>query len=217
MFKSIKKVDGNKHKVTILDGSKLRVTKMGDIQLHNKIILQSVLFVPKIHFNLICVKKLCLDNNVLLTFSPYKCCFQDSSKRELSHLGKLKHGLYYTQEKNSFEDLLKAITTPKDNLLNLTISLNMIKEIKLLHLRYGHVPFHRLKIIYPYFNTSHVQDSLICTICPLARQNWMAFTHSDIKSVHVFELLHIDLWAPYKKATHIGCTMFLTRVDDFTR
>ena len=93
----------------------------------------------------------------------------------------------------------------------------MTKEIKLLHLKHGHVPFPRLKLLHPHLATSNIKECLICTICPLACQGLLPFTHSEIKSTKPFELLHLDLWGPYVKATHNGCNMFLTIVDDFTR
>lgn len=65
--------------------------------------------------------------------------------------------------------------------------------------------------------TSSIKESLVCTIFPLARQGRLPFKHSQIKSTKPFELLHLDLWGPYVKATHNGCNMFFTIVDDFTR
>lgn len=84
-------------------------------------------------------------------------------------------------------------------------------------MRHGHIPFERLKIIYPHLPISYVQDSLVCTICPLTCQRRLSFKNSEIKSGHAFELLHIDLWGPYVHPTYNGCTMFLTIVDDYTR
>lgn len=122
-------VDGNKHEVTKPDGTKLRVTMMGDVQLSDNIILKNVLFVPKLHFNLISIQKLCHDSDIVLTFLSFDCWFQDHSKKKVSHLGKLKKGLYYTQDKRPYEDLHKESPTPKDSLLYLTTSLDMINEI----------------------------------------------------------------------------------------
>ena len=45
----------------------------------------------------------------------------------------------------------------------------------------------------------------------------LPFTFSSIKSVRYFELLHIDVWGPYKVPTHAGYRYFLTIVDDFSR
>ena len=63
---------------------------------------------------------------------------------------------------------------------------------------------------------SHVQDSIICIVFPLARHNRLLFAHNSITTKNPFKLLHFDLWGPYANATYNDCNMFLTIVDDFT-
>lgn len=58
----------------------------------------------------------------------------------------------------------------------------------------GHLPFSQLKIIQPDCDIKNCQDQVLCTICPLARQSRLPFSHSSIKSKAVLELLHIDVW-----------------------
>lgn len=36
-------------------------------------------------------------------------------------------------------------------------------------------------------------------------------------SFHVFELIHCDIWGPYKIKTHAACAYFLTIVDDYSK
>ncbi|XP_075079228.1 uncharacterized protein LOC142164710 [Nicotiana tabacum] len=50
-----------------------------------------------------------------------------------------------------------------------------------------------------------------------ARQTRAPFPTSTSRSLHAFDLIHIDVWGPYKIATHNGMKYFLTLVDDFTR
>ena len=126
----------------------------------------------------------------------------------------MKYKLYCTEDKNHLEVSNKVpkvqdYSTSKNSLLSHTTTHAMIKEIMLLHLRHGHIPFQRLKLMYPTLKISCVEESLICTICPLTRQNWLSFPHSKIKLKHPFDLLHIDLWGPYGKLTHNGCNIFL--------
>ena len=77
LFKNLKNIDGSRIEVLIPDGSKLRITKIGDISLNNNLVLKDVLYVPKIRFNLISVHKLCTDNYISLIFSSFGCWFQD--------------------------------------------------------------------------------------------------------------------------------------------
>lgn len=44
-----------------------------------------------------------------------------------------------------------------------------------------------------------------------------SFSSSSIKSDSIFELLHMDIWGPYKYSTYNGYNYFLTIVDDFSR
>ena len=52
LLKNLKNVDNSTNEVVIRDGSKLKITKVGNIFLDNNLILKDVLFVRKIQFNL---------------------------------------------------------------------------------------------------------------------------------------------------------------------
>lgn len=56
-----------------------------------------------------------------------------------------------------------------------------------------------------------------CIVCLQAKQTRLPFPVSNIKSTHCFDLIHIDVWGPYKEPTHQGYQYFLTIVDDFSR
>ncbi|XP_019235872.1 PREDICTED: uncharacterized protein LOC109216195 [Nicotiana attenuata] len=56
-----------------------------------------------------------------------------------------------------------------------------------------------------------------CCVCPSAKLTRTPFPHSSIKSAGAFDLIHVDVWGPYKTATFDGNKYFLTVVDDFTR
>lgn len=56
-----------------------------------------------------------------------------------------------------------------------------------------------------------------CDICAKARQTKLPFHSSSITSKHIFDLIHVDTWGPYKTPTHDSFKYFLTIVDDFSR
>ena len=56
-----------------------------------------------------------------------------------------------------------------------------------------------------------------CPVCPLARQTRLPFPTSLSRSYAVFDLLHVDVWGPYRTPTHAGFRFFLTIVDDHSR
>ncbi|KAL4557147.1 hypothetical protein LXL04_035319 [Taraxacum kok-saghyz] len=62
---------------------------------------------------------------------------------------------------------------------------------------------------------NHSLDS--CEIYSQARQHSMSFSNTETTSDHAFDLIHIDIWGPYKVPTYNGHKYFLTVVDDHTR
>ncbi|XP_070009494.1 uncharacterized protein [Nicotiana sylvestris] len=50
-----------------------------------------------------------------------------------------------------------------------------------------------------------------------AKQTRNPFSVSSRKSKHIFELIHVDTWGPYKSNTYNGFRYFLTIVDDYSR
>lgn len=138
--------------------------------------------------------------------------------KESTLLGNLHNGLYYSLDKYQFQS---TFITPnhvnKGNLATTTSCNDVTTHVKLLHLRLGHLPFAKLKMMYPSLNIKTVQEHVICTVCPAARQTRLSFTPSLIKTTSNFKLLHVDVWGPYNTPTYSGHTMFLTVVDDFSR
>ncbi|XP_075087669.1 uncharacterized protein LOC142169672 [Nicotiana tabacum] len=55
------------------------------------------------------------------------------------------------------------------------------------------------------------------TVCPCAKQTRLTFPTRSIKSSDCFDLIHMDLWGPYRIATYDGNKYFLTIVDDYSR
>lgn len=58
---------------------------------------------------------------------------------------------------------------------------------------------------------------MVCHVCPLARQTKLPFPVSHNKSSAVFDLLHVDVWGPYRVPTIDGKRFFVTIVDDYSR
>ena len=56
-----------------------------------------------------------------------------------------------------------------------------------------------------------------CTVCALAKQIRLPFTTSSISSDKPFELIHCDIWGPFKVPSLSGAKYFLTIVDEFSR
>ena len=56
-----------------------------------------------------------------------------------------------------------------------------------------------------------------CETCVLAKFHRLPFNKSTITSKASFQLIHMDLWGPYRVPSVTGAKYFLTIVDDFSR
>ena len=54
----------------------------------------------------------------------------------------------------------------------------------------------------------------VCDVCYRAKQTRNRFPISDNKASELFELIHCDIWGPYRVKTSCGASYFLTIVDD---
>lgn len=175
--------DLNSH-ITIPDGRKIKVTHTGIVRLNDKITLHNVLLVPEFKYRLISVHKLCKDMNSNICFSDTKCYLQDLSlKQPPLHLGELQNGLYSITSSNVNGSQFF------DKAANTSIS----EDTKLWHLRLGHLPFQKIKIVQPNCSVTDCVNDSIYQICPQAKQSMQSFPTSSIKYSFVFQLIHLDI------------------------
>lgn len=205
MFISYKPVNGNNDYIVIPDGRQVPILHVGSVKIQDNLILHDVLHIPLFQFNLISVQKLCKDLNCTVLFDETKCVIQDHLKkgRQLL-LGNSQGGLYSTPTQGSKFPVNTSLLAVKE-------------DLNVWHLRLGHVPFDKLKSIPDLSSLKHKFADVLCQICPLSRQTRIAFPNSQSQTTHYFELIHIDVWGPYKVKAHNGCNQFLTIVDDFSR
>ena len=76
LFSSYTPSPGNV-KVKIADGSFSTMAGTGSIEIYPNIVLNLVLHVPKLSYNLISISKLTKDQNYIVSFSQSFCDFQD--------------------------------------------------------------------------------------------------------------------------------------------
>ncbi|XP_074346408.1 uncharacterized protein LOC141685191 [Apium graveolens] len=196
--------------ITIPDGSKIRVTHVGIVILNDKITLTNVLLVPTFNYRLMSVRKLCQDMHSNVIFSATQCHLQDPSRKNPPLLlGEIHTGLYTVTPQH----VVSAPQFFQSSAAYLSIS----DDSKLWHLRLGHVPFSNLKLIHPTYKVQEDATDSLCQICPKAKQTRNSFPISSIKSSAIFELLHVDVWGPYKVKNHNNCNQFVTIVDDYSR
>lgn len=62
----------------------------------------------------------------------------------------------------------------------------------------------------------NLQNKVFLT-CPMAKFTKLSFSLSESHAKELFELVHIDIWGPYKVCTKGKFRFFLTIVDDSSR
>ncbi|GJZ52107.1 serine carboxypeptidase S28 family protein [Tanacetum coccineum] len=60
-------------------------------------------------------------------------------------------------------------------------------------------------------------NSKVCLSCPMAKFTKLSYSYSKSHATEPFNLVHIDIWGPYKVPTNGNFRYFLTIVDDFSR
>lgn len=56
-----------------------------------------------------------------------------------------------------------------------------------------------------------------CSICPLVKPTHLPFKDSESHALVPFDIVHLDVWRPYRVPTMKGYRYFLTVFDDCTR
>ncbi|XP_048609075.1 uncharacterized protein LOC106356373 isoform X1 [Brassica napus] len=92
-------------------------------------------------------------------------------------------------------------------------------DLHLWHSRLGH-PSPRITSLVPGISKSSMtRDALFqnCDICLRVKQTRQIFPESLSNAKESFDLIHCDLWGPYRTTAFCGSRYFLTIVDDFSR
>uniref|UniRef100_A0A803L939 ABC transporter domain-containing protein n=1 Tax=Chenopodium quinoa TaxID=63459 RepID=A0A803L939_CHEQI len=173
--------------ITIADGKKAEIKHIGDVKIGNGIILKNVLHVLGFQFNLISTHKLCKDLSCDIIFTHDKCMIQDHSQRFTPVLGKLDSGLYAVSDKVDIEN--KEFCMEKES--EALVSVN--DEVKLWHLRIGHLPFEKLHLVNKTLPTVGKNCDVLCQVCPRAKQARKSFPISVSKTSECFEIIHVDV------------------------
>ncbi|GKA56781.1 ribonuclease H-like domain-containing protein [Tanacetum coccineum] len=85
------------------------------------------------------------------------------------------------------------------------------------HCRLGHPVDPVLNVFKDSLNIDKKDNTIYCEICQRAKQTRGPFPLSDHKLKGLGDLVHLDLWGPYKLTSFEGFRFFVTVVDDYTR
>ncbi|CAM8920521.1 unnamed protein product [Rhodiola kirilowii] len=192
------------YSVLMPNGTRVMVTHTGTCVLNDSIKLSSVLLVPNIRFNLISVAKFVEDFKLSVVFTEKGCYIQDPIRQISQGTGEQIEGLYHFKSGVSSAGCL---------------AIEKESQAALWHNRLGHVPHHRLGSLLKHCvaDFSCKVDHMHCHLCPQAKQTRLPFCGSSTISQNLFDLVHVDIWGPYKEPTINGAKYFLTIVEDKSR
>ncbi|KAJ0890287.1 putative RNA-directed DNA polymerase [Helianthus annuus] len=182
------------------NGTSVKVLKIGNVKLIDGIILKDVFYVPGYHVNLISVHRLAKDNNISVVFNEDSCVLQDSKSKKVLVTGSQDSGLYFVGKNGN----------------SVNVCFNSFVKSNLWHSRLGHPSDQVLTVLKEMFGVKSIEHGP-CDVCHRSKQVRVPFPISEHKSKTVGELVHLDLWGPYKVTSYEGFKYFLTIVDDFSR
>ncbi|KAL4334975.1 hypothetical protein GQ457_07G002860 [Hibiscus cannabinus] len=174
----------------------------GNVRISERILLKDVLYVPEFRFNLLAVSSLIKDTDLTVLFSKTHCVIQDLC--QVIGKGEFYKGLYLLQLPHQSDKLISSRESESVALVSW-------------HDRLGHPSssvLHLLKDVLPSVENN---KNDVCTVCPLAKQKCLPFPVSYTVTASPFELVHCDIWGPYKVPTYDSHRYFLTLVDDYSR
>ncbi|KAI3521421.1 hypothetical protein L1887_10887 [Cichorium endivia] len=188
------------------NGTKALISKTGDLKILPSLVLKDVLFVPEFKVHLLSVHKLARDSRLGVYFDEnncYLCNTQDLHTNPIVTTGKVSGGLYFLENKKVS--------------CNNSSSLAVCYVSKMTwHQRLGHPSDQVLGVLKNKLSLGNDRLSL-CEVCHKAKQTREPFPLSSHKSSSLGDLVHLDVWGPYRVSTRDGFKYFLTVVDDYTR
>ncbi|XP_071728992.1 uncharacterized protein [Rutidosis leptorrhynchoides] len=187
------------------NGTQALIKSIGNLKINNHITLFDVLVVPEYCVSLMSVFKLSKDNKVSIRFDDKKCYIQDLMDLKIKGTGRQDRGLYL------FDSSGDSSFTANNCVSNYHAS------CKLWHARLGHPSDQFLNVLKTKLSLKGDLNTKPCEICHKAKQTRLPFPLSEQKTTSLGELIHLDLWGPFKIQSREGFKYFLTIVDDYSR
>ncbi|GJX39143.1 ribonuclease H-like domain-containing protein [Tanacetum coccineum] len=187
------------------NGTVATISHIGDLRLSNNVMLHDVLVVPGYCVSLLSVNKLIKDIKLFVGFDKDNCYIQDLDKGITLGTSSESGGLYLFDDTKN-----KSLGN-----VNIVMAFNVSKD--LWHSRLGHPADQVLNVLKNDLNLPKNTSVSACETCHRVKQTREPFPLSDHKSVKPGELVHLDLWGPYKVSSREGFKYFLTIVDDYSR
>lgn len=185
------------------------------MHLSSQIVLTNVICVLSFAYNLLSISKLLQDTSYQATFLDDVCLLQDAIREATIQLGKQEHGLYMLTATDQRSAMIKPVTGATSQTgVSATNHYHFnaqVSSINTWHAGLGHAPAQIIKML-PITSHNTIFDT--CDSCYFAKQSRLSFSDSTHTSNQLFELVHADLWGPYRFNTHGNCNWFISLVED---
>ncbi|CAH9101387.1 unnamed protein product [Cuscuta europaea] len=192
-------------------GNFTSATKIGDIKLNSYLTLHNVLYVPNFSYNLMSISTLTSHDNISVSFTSKHAILQDRLTHKMIGYADLHKGLY------NFNSASSITHTPTVHSANSQHSQRDVSATTFWHFRLGHFPINKLSFLSDCNISNNEKHSFPCDICHFAKQKRLLFHISTSHASTAFDLIHMDVWGPYKVTSYTSFRYFLTIVDDYTR
>lgn len=239
-------------KVTVGDGKTLNVMGCGTVELFAwngqkfiKTVLNNVLYVPELQFNLFSVGTV-MDRGVYLVSDEKQCEFLNI-KGEVCAIAKRVNKLYRMlfswngtdselskitsdcKNKTRFEtSALNACVSERDSDFDVSDSSSLagvcgfaclskkIEKLSVWHKRLCHQNMQHVKSFLKIKGISFIDDFDRCEECLAGKQHRLPFPPSSSRATEILELIHADVCGPFETASLGGSKYFLLLKDDYS-
>ncbi|XP_039121731.1 uncharacterized protein LOC120258408 [Dioscorea cayenensis subsp. rotundata] len=203
--------------IKLPDATTKLVRYIGHIFLQPNLVLTNVLYVPDFKFNLLSVGQMLKTSNFTALFLPNKCVFQDPSNASIIAEGIWSNGLYKFKSLAKTSPVSASVDANKSSgvVFSENLALHSQLDLHILHSRIGHSSVS--KLIHLDHCKQLVHKDFFCDVCSLAKHHRLPFPKHTTQVSLPFELVHVDLWGPYRTLDLSGARYFFTIVDDKTR
>ncbi|GKB57854.1 ribonuclease H-like domain-containing protein [Tanacetum coccineum] len=168
------------------------ISHVGNLKLANNVMLYDVLVVSGYCVSMLYMNKLIRDSKMFVGFYENKCYIQDLKKEKILGTGSESGGLYLF-------DVNKSNCIGQSNMV-----MNFHVSKLLWHNILGHPTDQVFSVLKKDLNISDNTFVPMCEICHRAKQTREPFPLSDHKSKTLGELVHLDLWGPYRVHSREG-------------
>ena len=171
------------------------------MKLNDKFTLKDALDIPKFRHNLLSVGRLVDNTKFLAIFSQEGFTFQDPITRKQLFSGNKEGSLYKAH-----------MTNTRHTVDSVFCNAIAAEDLKLFDARLGHPSSSKLAHLDKCTGTSNfVRDT-----CAMAKFHRLPFPVSTSKAAKAFDLVHVDLWGPYRHPEVTRAHYLLTVLDENT-